>query len=497
MNISTKLLIGFGLLALLFVAVTVASYQLAGRVLGISQRVSASQYLSSRANALYRQMVDMETGFRGYLLTGREETLEPYYTGERRISDMFDEVERLVGAHSPQRQRVRRVRRQFAQWQDYAQLLVSEKREYLRGHPRHSGLDGLPHGNLSRQLLGKRMMDRIRAMMNDFYAHEAARRQSQAEKLSAATAGTRTSTIVLTILGLGLGLVGSVYVTRLLTQRIRRQVEWAERLAAGDYSARMRDTVGDELTDLSSSLDRMADRMTTAIAQLEARNRELDQFAYIVSHDLKAPLRGIESVSRWIEEDMSTELPPHIQEFLLLMRRRVGRMEHLISGILALSRVGRAAETEEQVDVAALLADVLDDVAPPPGFRVVLPPRLPVLFTNRTALGQVFSNLISNAVKYHHQPERGTLTLTWRPTPQHHGFTVADDGPGIAPEYHERIFQVFQTLQERDTIESTGVGLAIVKKIVERHGGTVGVASEEGRGAAFTFTWPLGSGENT
>ena len=492
MNISTKLLAGFTFLAALFLAVTVVSYQLSGRVLRISQRVTTSQYLTTRINVLYRQIVDMETGCRAYLLTGREASLASYYSGQRRVDDLFSEIDDLVGKQSPQRKRVKQAREQFGHWQRYCQILISQKRTMLRRQPDHSGLDGLPYGKYTRQLVDRRMMNRVRQKMREVDAHETARRQSQAENLATAISNNRSTSVLLTVLGLGLGLMSAVYVTRLLSQRIQRQVQWAERLATGDYAARMHDTTGDELTALSSSLDRMADRMTTTIAQLEARNRELDQFAYIVSHDLKAPLRGIESVSRWIEEDMGANLPPHIQEFLQLMRRRVARMENLISGILVLSRVGRVAEVQERVEVSTLLADVIDDVGPPPGFRVRLPERLPVIFTNRTALGQVFQNLLSNAIKYHHQPAQGTATLTWHSTGQHHIFTLTDDGPGIAAEYHERIFQIFQTLQERDTIESTGVGLAIVKKIVERQGGTITVASEEGRGAAFTFTWPLG-----
>jgi signal transduction histidine kinase len=491
MNLSTKLLAGFLFLAVLFVAVTVANYQLSRRVVRISQRVSASQHVTSRSNQLYRLMVDMETGFRGYLLTGREETLQPYYGGQRRLLDLEDELMGLIGDQSPQRRRLRLIERQFQEWRKFSQLLIIENRQVLRRDPNHSGLKDLPHGNLSRQLMGKRMMDRVRGTFGAFEDHESRRRASQSEKLSEAITDTRTTSILLTVAGLGFGFLGATYLIRLLTQRIQRQVRWAERLADGDYDARMQDAVGDELTTLSIALDRMAERMTTTIAQLENRNRELDQFAYIVSHDLKAPLRGIESVSRWIEEDMGVDTPAHIKEFLSLMRRRVQRMENLISGILMLSRVGRTEAKVERVDVGVMLAEIVEDIAIPRGFQVRLPSQLPVLVTNRTALAQVFQNLLSNAIKYHHAPENGSVAVTWRVTTQHHVFTVTDDGPGIAPEYHERIFQIFQTLQERDTIESTGIGLTIVRKIVERQGGTVTVVSAEGRGAAFTFSWPL------
>jgi signal transduction histidine kinase len=205
---------------------------------------------------------------------------------------------------------------------------------------------------------------------------------------------------------------------------------------------------------------------------------------------LKAPLRGIESASRWIEEDMGQALPDHIREFLQLMRTRVHRMENLISGILELARVGRTAQAQERVNVRDLLTEIVDSLAPPAGFKVDLPSYLPTLITNRVQLQQVFTNLISNAFKYHDHPETGTVRINCREDRQQYTFSIADDGPGIDPEYHERIFVIFQTLTDRDTLESTGVGLAIVKKIVERQGGTIKVESREGQGAVFTFTWP-------
>jgi signal transduction histidine kinase len=268
-------------------------------------------------------------------------------------------------------------------------------------------------------------------------------------------------------------------------------LDLARRMADGDYNTQIVDTAQDEVGELVSALNVMARTVGANIRQLESRNQELDQFAYVVSHDLKAPLRGIESASRWIEEDMGQEhLPEAIREFLSMMRQRVHRMEKLITGILDLARVGRAAEADETVFVRTLLREVIDSLNPPPGFRVELPFFLPTLTTNVVQLQQVFTNLISNALKYHDHPESGTVQIGCDDAGEFYLFSVADDGPGIDPEYHDRIFVIFQTLTERDTLESTGVGLAIVKKIVERQGGRIGVKSAEGQGAKFVFTWP-------
>jgi PAS domain S-box-containing protein len=224
-------------------------------------------------------------------------------------------------------------------------------------------------------------------------------------------------------------------------------------------------------------------------AHLSKINKELDQFAYVVSHDLKAPLRAIANLSEWIEEDLGKEIKEEVRSNMVILRGRVFRMQNLIDGILSYSRVGRAKAAIEKINVDALVKEVISVVGVSDKFRVNILKDLPTVVTNSTWLEQVFSNLVSNAIKYHDKPS-GTITIDYHQFPDFHEFSVADDGPGIAPEFHEKIFVIFQTLNARDNKESTGVGLAIVKKIIEEQGGSIRVESEEGKGAKFIFTIP-------
>ena len=241
-----------------------------------------------------------------------------------------------------------------------------------------------------------------------------------------------------------------------------------------------------ELQLLNETLEQ---RVAARTRESRRRADELEQFAYVASHDLKAPLRGIANLAAWLEEDLEGKLDPNTREQLVLLRDRVQRMQNLIEGLLEYSRVGRVKGAEELVDTRALVLEIVDSVAPPEGFRIDVSPDLPKLQTERLLLGQVFSNLISNALK-HHGGETGVIRIEAQRRGPEYEFIVADDGQGIDPRYHDKIFLMFQTLQAKDREGDTGIGLALVQKIVLEQGGSITLESEPGKGACFRFSWP-------
>lgn len=225
------------------------------------------------------------------------------------------------------------------------------------------------------------------------------------------------------------------------------------------------------------------------ITELDESNKDLDQFAYVASHDLKAPLRGIANLSQWLEEDLEEVITPEAREHLALLRNRVHRMEGLINGILDYSRAGRVRSRPEPVSTGKLIQEVIEMLSVPTEASIDVQRDLPLLHTERVPLQQVFLNLVSNAIK-HSKRMDPRVTITARDEGEFVEFVVADNGPGIAPEFHERIWGIFQTLEPRDVVEGTGIGLSVVKKIVSHKGGRVELESREGAGAKFLFTWP-------
>jgi len=225
------------------------------------------------------------------------------------------------------------------------------------------------------------------------------------------------------------------------------------------------------------------------ITQLEKTNAELDQFAYAASNDLRAPLRGISNLASWIDEDLPSTTDAATKEHLRLLKIRAARMDRLISGMLELARVDRTREKSERVDVTDLLHETIELVNPREAARIMMIGELPMLVTERSALQQVFLHLIANALQ-HAGRDDVVVRISAIDRGDEWEIAVADNGAGIAPEHHVRVWQLFQTLQSRDLTEATGIGLAIVRKHVEAKGGRAWIDPQAPSGTTIRFTWP-------
>jgi len=247
-------------------------------------------------------------------------------------------------------------------------------------------------------------------------------------------------------------------------------------------------------------LERMVDERTHSAGRLLAEqdelitkvdhiNKELKEFAYIVSHDLKAPLRGIKTLANWILSDCADKLGDQANEQMDLLLERVERMYTLIDGALQYSRAGRAEGKRVQVNLNNFITEIIDMVVPPENIDVTVENELPVIECEETHIMQVFQNLLSNAIKYMDKAQ-GWIKVGCVEENRFWKFSVADNGPGIEERHFETIFKIFQALPTSKGFQGTGVGLTVAKKLVELYDGKIWVESKVGKGSTFFFTLP-------
>jgi PAS domain S-box-containing protein len=560
-------------------------------LLSESQALNNTNQLIARFSRTQRLFIDLETGVRGYQITGSQDFLQPYREAQQLITPTLDELNQQIGDTSPeQAQLVMSLRNDYKRWESFVEKAFLSKQK------------GNDTQILALNIQGKQQMDLIRASITKMQERLRAERTQRSQSIEQTVPISLTIIIGTFLGGAGFLAVLSRNQLRFLSQKyedsltsIRNQagaleageiryrslieaiseivwstdvdgqvvtelpdwgaftgqsfdeykgwgwlnaihpedqertaITWTEsvrerRLHADEHRLRrydgayrymrvrgvpilgedgvVREWVGihtdiderkraeEALAQRAEEQARLSDNLSATAVRLEERNRELEQFNYVVSHDLKAPLRAIGSLSEWIEEDLQDQLTDESRRNMDLLRARVYRLEALINGLLQYSRLGQAKLSFELVPVAELLTEVIDSLGPPSGFTVTVEPPMPVLTTDRMLLGQVFTNLIDNAITHHDRPQ-GQVKITVLEQENFYRFAVSDDGPGIDERFYEKIFAIFQTLEPRDKRESTGIGLALVKRIIERQGGQSWVVSEVGEGSTFYFTWP-------
>jgi signal transduction histidine kinase len=244
-----------------------------------------------------------------------------------------------------------------------------------------------------------------------------------------------------------------------------------------------------ERRKVEEALDRLNRDLESANQELTRTNKELQEFAYIAAHDLKTPLRAIGTLADWISADYADKFDQQGKEQVRLLVTKAKQMTALIDDVLHYSSVGQSAQKSQEVDLNPVLSEVIGEIDPPSHIEVTVEQELPTIICKETHIIQIFQNLLGNAVKYMDKP-RGHIKVGCVKQDGFWEFSVADNGPGIDKKHFERIFKIFQTLSTSDRIESTGIGLSVVKKLVELNKGRVWLESEVGKGSTFFFTLP-------
>jgi signal transduction histidine kinase len=486
-----------GLFSLL--AIGVGGTALADLAISRQQVVETLDPAAFHASQLEVELLNQETGVRGYALSAQLSFLKPYKEGVAGQRRQEAELRPLLAGMPATQAELNQVLRRAANWQTtYA--LPTINRVKARGKP----LTGpLLTGSSVHQ--GKKDFDQIRVSLGHLQHNLTAQRTQAVGTLHDAA-----SVLQVTLIVIGIALIVTVFVLgfglwRSAILPLRRLASDARQVAGGDFEHQMEPGGPAEMRAVGMDVNRMRERILAELsaiqdanASLEARtadlqrsNSELEQFAYVASHDLQEPLRKVASFCQLLQRRYAGQLDAKADEYIEHAVDGAKRMQALINDLLAFSRVGRTAQRREPVSAAVLLAqawaNLADDVRRT--HATIEVGELPVVLGEASLLTAVFQNLINNALKFRGD-ERPRVTVSVRRDGDFWLFSFADNGIGIEPEYAERIFVIFQRLHDKAAYPGTGIGLAMVKKIIEYHGGRIWLDTTAAAGARFLFTLP-------
>jgi signal transduction histidine kinase len=453
------------------------------------------------ALALENALINEETGVRGYVLTGAPRFLQPYRDGMRTQSEAFAELRAHERADGPPAATdIEDVRARVQGWQ---RTYLMPALAAARTQPRAIGVE----------IEGKRLFDSVRSSVNRLKAALQSENAMARAKLNAAAAKLEVFLIVAAVLIVGGVLAAGVLLREAITRPLERLGREAGRVAGGEFSRPLDRSGGArEIAEVGEEIDAMRRRIVAELATVEAgreqlqaqaielqrSNADLEQFAYVASHDLQEPLRKIASFCQALQQRYGGQLDERADRYIEFAVDGAKRMQTLINDLLAFSRVGRGGREREHVELQDALADARHALA-----GVIQSSRatiehdpLPAVRGDRAQLASLLQNLISNAVKFHGaDPPRIRIEAQrcdgmWE-------LSCSDNGIGIEPEYAERIFLIFQRLHTREAYDGSGIGLALCRKIVEYHGGRIWLDPEQREGARFRFTLPSIEEETT
>lgn len=485
---ASRLLAAIVVILLAMTAVAIASTVVALDALGSARVRSVDEVEPAGRSAkdLNRALLDQETGLRGFILTGKDQFLQPYMDGQKAEAEAVQAVRDRVGDVN---HRVSLIEDLARQWRsEYAELAITAIQL--------SGPTVGPAGNIER---GKVLFDQLRTEIGALQADIGGLSTAARDDLHHAA-----RVVLWLLIGMGVLLITmigglSLLLHRLLIAPLANLAEQVRQVASGDFRREIdangpRETVmlGEDVNAMRRRIVQELATLDEAKTELQRSNSELEQFAYVASHDLQEPLRKVASFCQLLQRRYGGQLDDRAEQYINFAVDGAKRMQVLINDLLAFSRVGRLTREQTLVDLNEIVRQVVDNYSErveETGARLEIA-ELPSVRGEASLLSAVFQNLISNALKFK-GAEAPVIVVEVERDGDMWKFTVRDNGIGIEPEYADRIFVIFQRLHPKDAYPGTGIGLAMCRKIVEYHGGTIWLKTDVDSGTSFEFTLPV------
>ena len=489
------------LAVLAVVATLIAAAMIAAGAVALSNLANARSQVVDTIDPAFRDaeqlqvaLVDQETGIRGYALGGQEVFLQPWETGLRNEAAAVRSLSAVADDGALDiRSDLDQVEAKADAWRtQYADPILAQVRA---GQP--VTVD---------PVIGKRLFDDLRGSL-DALQRDLDRAAADARNdLNAAASRLQLVGVLLAIGLVALLLVLALGLRRVLLRPLSGLTGEVRRVAGGDFDAEVRGSGPREIVALGVDVDVMrrqivsefhalrdtTERLDERTAELERSNTELEQFAYVASHDLQEPLRKVASFTQLLERRYKGQLDERADQYIAFAVDGAKRMQVLINDLLAFSRVGRLTREHVEIGADELIDQALANLTlaiEESGATITVAEGMPLVSGDAPLLVGVFQNLIGNALKFRgEQPPE--ITISWADAGDEWEFSVADNGIGIEPEYADRIFVIFQRLHPKAAYPGTGIGLAMSRKIVEYHGGRIWLDTSVASGTVFRFTLP-------
>jgi signal transduction histidine kinase len=490
-----------GLLALVAIGASATAAATRSQVDTLANRATP---LRTGSEALLTALVDQETAVRGFALSGDDADLTPYTTGIAEERRLTDDMNGLIEGEQAIRESLERLSAEAATWRrDVAEPVIAMVRA-----------DGPAAGQALITDASRQRFDQVRAAAEALQGEIRTFRDKTADSAKGSSNILVVLLIAATVIVLFAGVALLISLRRMVIEPLTSLAEDVRMVADGQYDHQISTNGPPELATLAGDVDAMRRKIAADLAEVrDARervewvngqlqnqteelmrsNRDLEQFAYVASHDLQEPLRKVASFCQLLQRRYAGQLDERADQYIAFAVDGAQRMQRLINDLLAFSRIGRMTSGFTEVDLNTLMTDVAGLTEPARNYAngELTWSDLPTVLGEQALLTTLLANLVSNSIKFRHPDRPPTVHISGQRVGDEWEISCRDNGIGVEQEFADKIFVIFQRLHAKDSYPGTGIGLAIAKKIVEYHGGRIWVAPDIDEGTVIRFTLPV------